>query len=308
MPVSGTGDDLDRLATTLNRMLDRIDVLVDSLRQVSSDVAHDLRTPLSRLFQRLEGARTHASSVGDYERAVDDAMLEAQGLLDTFSALLRIAQVEGASPRAGFGEVNLSAVVEAVTDAYRPDAEDAGHSLITDIQGGITISGDQELLTQALANLVENALRHTPAGTLIKIRLLGSPTGQACITVEDNGPGIARRTFVKNGHRLPPPDGVVRPDGWSVSEAAFNAWCEGLETETLYPAAGDCVLFFSHIPHQGAKEDPTVERSNVVCHYQGNPFFEGIAHVSQTRPFAGSFPLAPHQAEPWSRSHSPGYL
>ena len=114
VPLGGTGDDLDRLAGALNRMLDRIGALMDSLRQVSSDVAHDLRTPLTRLYQRLEAARTHASSLGDYEAAIDGAVREAEGLLETFSALLRIAQVEGASPRAGFGTVALSAMVESV--------------------------------------------------------------------------------------------------------------------------------------------------------------------------------------------------
>ncbi len=115
---------------------------------------------------------------------------------------------------------------------------------------------------------------------------------------QDNGPGIARLTYVKNGHRIQAPDGVVHPDGRSVSEEAFNAWCESLEHETIYPKAGDCVLFFSHIPHQGAKDNPDVERSNIVCHYQNNPFYEGIAHVSNTRPFVGSFPLAPKRNRP----------
>ena len=112
---------------------------------------------------------------------------------------------------------------------------------------------------------------------------------------QDNGPGIARLTYVKNGHRIQPPPEAARPDGRSVSEAAFNAWCDSLEQVTIYPKAGDCVLFFSHIPHQGAKDNPDVERSNIVCHYQNNPFFEGIAHVSSTRPFSGSFPLAPRR-------------
>ena len=133
VPVRGTGDDLDRLAGTLNRMLDRIGALMGSLQQVSSDVAHDLRTPLSRLCQRLEHARTHARTAGDYEAAVDGALRDAEGLLDTFAALLRIAQVEGASPRAGFGPMDLSAVAEAVADAYRPDAEEAGHVLLASI-------------------------------------------------------------------------------------------------------------------------------------------------------------------------------
>ncbi len=191
VPVRGTNDDLDRLAGTLNRMLDRIGALMASLRQFSSDVAHDLRTPLSRLYQRLEDAQTHARSVAEYEAAVEGAVREAEGLLETFSALLRIAQVEGASPRAGFRDVDLSAIAEAVSDAYRPDAEDAGHRLVTEVAPGIVVYGDQELLTQAVANLVENALRHTPEGTHIGVHLFRDYGAGVCLTVKDDGPGVA---------------------------------------------------------------------------------------------------------------------
>jgi signal transduction histidine kinase len=191
VPTRDTGDDLDRLASTLNRMLDRIEVLMASLRQVSSDVAHDLRTPLSRLYQGLEDARAHATSVAAYESAIDAALGEAERLLETFSALLRIAQVEGASPRAGFRNVDLTAVTEAVCDAYRPDAEAAEHQLAATISQGVIVSGDQELLTQALANLVENALRHTPSGTRISVRLIGNSRTGVLLSVEDDGPGVA---------------------------------------------------------------------------------------------------------------------
>lgn len=201
VPVRGTGDDLDRLASLLNRMLDRIGVLMDSLRQVSSDVAHDLRTPLSRIYQRLEGARTHARSMADYQVAVEAAVTEAEGLLETFSALLRIAQVEGSSPRAGFRDVDLSAVVDGVADAYRPDAEDAGHCLTATVSPGIIVPGDQELLTQALANLIENALRHTPSGTRIAVLLTGGPDG-VFLTVEDNGPGVVAADLPHLTHRF----------------------------------------------------------------------------------------------------------
>jgi signal transduction histidine kinase len=154
---------------------------------VSSDVAHDLRTPLTRLYQRLEEARAHAQSMADYESAIDAAIGEAQRLLDIFSALLGIAEVEGSSSRAGVGDVDLTAVV----DAYRPAAEEAGHALTTTISQGIVVSGDKELLTQALANLVENALRHTPPGTCIDVRLEGSSATGARLSVEDDGPGVA---------------------------------------------------------------------------------------------------------------------
>ncbi len=190
VPLRGTGDDFDRLAGTLNRMLDRIAVLMDSLRQVSADVAHDLRTPMTRLYQRLEEARVHAQSPTEYEASIDAALAEAQALLDTFSALLRIAQVEGGSPRSRFTCVNLSALVETVVEAYRLDAEEGGHLLISTITPDQFASGDQELLTQAVANLIENALRHTPAGTRIEVGLQDHGKAGMVLTVEDNGPGV----------------------------------------------------------------------------------------------------------------------
>ncbi len=201
VPLRGTGDDLDRLAGALNRMLDRIGALMDSLRQVSADVAHDLRTPLTRLYQRLEDARGHARSVAEYEAAVEGGMREAEALLETFAALLRIAQVEGASRYAGFGAVDLSAAVDSVTDAYRPDAEDAGHHLVADIAPDVVVHGDQELLTQALSNLVENALRHTPAGTRIGVRLVRDGAG-GTLTVDDDGPGVGAADLAHLTHRF----------------------------------------------------------------------------------------------------------
>jgi signal transduction histidine kinase len=260
MPLRGTGDDLDRLASTLNRMLDRIGVLMDSLRQVSSDVAHDLRTPLSRLYQRLEEARAHARSVAEYESATDAALREAEGLLETFSALLRIAQVEGASPRAGFRDVNLSAVTEIVADAYRLDAEDANHQLTATISPGITVSGDQELVTQALANLVENALRHTPSGTRISIGLTGSSEAGVLLSVEDNGPGVAvvdlprltdrfyrgerSRTTPGNGLGLSLVSAVAELHGAKLSVDALQP---GLRVSLLFPATERAPLHASRL-------------------------------------------------------------
>ncbi len=107
---------------------------------------------------------------------------------------------------------------------------------------------------------------------------------------QDNGPGIAWLKFVKGGHKAKP-GGLARGVNAFDPENPFSQWCDGQEHDVLYPKAGDAVLFFSHIPHQGAKEDPEVERSNVVVHYQCTPFYEGVWHVSQPLGYHGTFPL-----------------
>lgn len=189
VPTRGTGDELDRLARNLNNMLDRIEALMDSLRQVSTDIAHDLRTPLSRLRQRLETAQRQAKSVEDYRRAVDRALIDSDATLATFAALLRIAQIEAVTRRAAFSEVDLSAVFAAVAETYAPVAEELGHRLVAQIDSGIGIRGDHQLLMQMLVNLIENAIRHTPSGTLVSLRLSAGAQGPLGI-VSDTGPGI----------------------------------------------------------------------------------------------------------------------
>lgn len=215
IPLRGTGDDLDRLADTLNRMLDRITELMESVRQVSNDIAHDLRTPLSRLGQRLEDARAHAGSVADYERALEGAKADVEALLGTFAALLRIAEVEAGAQRAAFQRVDLSTVVEIVAQAFAPAAEDEGRSLVAEVAPGIAVQGDRELLTQMLVNLVENALRHTPVGSHVRL-LLAKQGTEAVLVVEDDGPGvpetererILRRFYRREQSRTTPGSGL----------------------------------------------------------------------------------------------------
>ena len=187
--LAGSGDDFDRLAATLNTMLDRISDLLENLRQVSNDIAHDLRTPLAHLRQQLENAKLHAVSTSDYRQAVTNAIEDADALLDTFSALLRIAQVQAGTQRSSFCSVDLSDVMQTVAEAYAPDVEDGGRSLQTDIPASVAIPGDRELLTQLFANLLENALRHTPPGTHIAMRLCDNHA-MAIAEVCDDGPGI----------------------------------------------------------------------------------------------------------------------
>lgn len=206
IPVRGSGDDFDRLSANLNRMLDRIQALMEGVRQLSTDITHDLRTPLARLRHRLEGARLSARSVADYETAVDQAIFETDAVLGTFSALLRIAQIESGSRRAGFTRVDLSAVTQNVVDAYLAVAEDQRQTVRTDIAPAVFVRGDRELLTQMLSNLVENALRHTPAGSIIEIALTqGDAPHGPWLTIADNGPGIptaARGKVFRRFYRL----------------------------------------------------------------------------------------------------------
>jgi signal transduction histidine kinase len=189
IPLRGSGDELDRLAVAINDMLDRIATLLENLRQVSSDVAHDLRTPLTRLRNRLEESRQKSVTAGDYAAVVAQAIEDTDHLLGIFSALLRISQVESGSRRGAFSALSLSELLDRIFEIYRPVAEDQHQALTRDIQPGVDIRGDAELLTQMFSNLIENAIRHSPSGASIMIRLTASG-GTATASVEDNGPGI----------------------------------------------------------------------------------------------------------------------
>ncbi len=196
IPAGGTGDEFDLLSANLNEMLDRITLLMDGLRQVSNDIAHDLRTPLTRLRQRLEVARGRAKTIEDFEAVVDTSIEDTDQILRTFGAMLRIAQIESGTARSRFTDVDFSAVLRSIVDLYAAFAEDHHQALTSRIADGITVRGDRELLTQMVVNLVENALRHTPAGTQIDITLQLASGRVLCI-VADDGPGIPQREHDK---------------------------------------------------------------------------------------------------------------
>jgi signal transduction histidine kinase len=186
---SGCGDEIDRLAARLNQMLERTRVLMEGMRQVSSNIAHDLRTPLNTMRQRLEASLTENDGDSVPKFVVTQAIDDVDGIQATFRALLRIASVEARQRRSGFEQVELSGLFEHVAETYRPVAEDSGHPFHADIGAGVQMHGDQALLAQSLANLIENALHHTPIGTHIVLGLRQCGGGWMA-WVADNGPGI----------------------------------------------------------------------------------------------------------------------
>jgi signal transduction histidine kinase len=187
--VTGRGDEFDRLAFSLNSMLERIQSLVEGLRQVSNDIAHDLRTPLTHMRQRLEAAMEEAASVEAYSKACERAVADVDSVLDTFAALLRIAKVESRQRREGFADVALSSLLERLVDDYRPVMEDEERAFTVEIATGVHVHGDALLLTQMLVNLLENALHHTPPGTPVSVKLAAIEQGRRLI-IEDAGAGI----------------------------------------------------------------------------------------------------------------------
>lgn len=201
VPVRGSDDDLDRLALTFNRMLDRIAALMESLNQVSNDIAHDMRTPLTRLRQKLEAG---LAAPAESQQALEAGLTDLDSILETFAALLRIAQIEGGARRAGFRPCDLSEVARTVVDAFAPSAEEGRQTLSLVAAGSLMVEGDRELLTQMLVNLVENALRHAGVGARITVWAVGDDAGRR-LEVSDDGPGvpeIARERLFDRFYRL----------------------------------------------------------------------------------------------------------
>ena len=196
LPVSKNRDELDKLALLENQMLDKIGSLIENIQQVSNDIAHDLRTPLSHLKFRLEDALSRNLSAAQYKERIAFATQEVDTILDTFSAMLRISQIESGSRRSGFKTVNLSDIVVSVTGALYPVAEEQGKTIRVDTGPDVTLTGDKELLTQLVFNLLDNAILHTPKNTQINVSLRSSGN-QTELTVADNGPGIAEKNRLK---------------------------------------------------------------------------------------------------------------
>jgi signal transduction histidine kinase len=208
LPVTGIGDELDRLAMNLNDMLERIEALMRGLKEVSDNIAHDLKTPLTRLRNRCEDALRTARNESDYHGALEDMIEESDGLIRTFDALLMIARAESGQARENMTAFDASEIVRGVAELYEPLAEEKGLALKVDAPGPAMINGNRELLSQALANLVDNAIKYArprpnseraserpPSEIVLATQQEGD---RVLLSVADRGPGIpaADRTRV----------------------------------------------------------------------------------------------------------------
>ena len=190
VPVTRAGDEFDDLSLNLNRMLDRIERLLHGMREVSDNVAHDLRSPLNRLRNRLELAAMRQAPESETARDFDAAVQETDRLIATFNALLLIAEAEAGSVRETMNDFSLSDVIEGVGELYGPLAEEKQlHFVVRKASETGLIRGNLNLISQALANLVDNAIKYTPAGGTVSVSLESQPDGPALV-VADNGPGI----------------------------------------------------------------------------------------------------------------------
>jgi signal transduction histidine kinase len=204
--VSGSGDDIDQVAVQVNRALGHLQKLIENVNQSSSDIAHDLKKPVGRLRQKLDEANRNALNVADFRAAIDSAIMELDSITETFDALLSITQLEAGARRSRFTKVDLRGILDDVLEIYAAVAEDAGDSLdiVERSLEPVYVNGDRELLTQLVANLVENSIRHSPAGTRIHMWLKWQ-NGAPAISVADNGPGIPapeRENVLRRLYRL----------------------------------------------------------------------------------------------------------
>jgi signal transduction histidine kinase len=187
VPVRGTTDEFDQLAANLNGMLDQIERLMAGMREVSDNIAHDLRTPLSRLRARLELTLIGAPDAAAQSEAVRAAIDEADRLLATFNALLNIAEAESGARRDRAEPLDLAQTARAAAELYEPVAEEKGCALKLDVEPGIMIRGDRHLLSQAVANLLDNALKYGGGEVTLSAH---QEDGRAALEVSDSGPGI----------------------------------------------------------------------------------------------------------------------
>ncbi|MDD9858786.1 MAG: ATP-binding protein [Gammaproteobacteria bacterium] len=236
VPLTTDHDDFDQVAENLNRMLDRIQRLMEDIRRVSDNIAHDLRTPLARLRQHLEQARRDSDPRSAHH--LESSIREADSLLSTFNALLRIARIEAGQMQSGFDFMDFAALVGDVTEFYEPLAEEKQQRLETTVEFGVQSRGDRDLIFQALANVIDNAIKYAPRQSVIRVSLIRLHA-EAVITIADHGPGIPaprrervfRRFYRLDQSRSSTGNGL----GLSLVQAVVSLHNGGIELEDNHP-------------------------------------------------------------------------
>lgn len=241
VPRSGRSDEFDRLASTMNNMLDQIDRLMTGVRGVSDAIAHDLRTPIARARAKLEDALETAPDEPALRAAVEQGIADLDNISRIFRALLRITEAEAGARRAAFGPLDLAPLLADAVEIYGAMAEAAGLTLTTDLPARLEIVGDRDLLLQAVANLLDNAVKFTPPGGTIRLAARALPRRRVRITVADDGPGLnpedraraGERFFRADSSRGTPGSGL----GLSLVVAVAHLHDGGLTLEDTLPGA-----------------------------------------------------------------------
>jgi len=192
LPIAGTNDEIDRLAENLNTMLERIEALMHGLKEVTDNIAHDLKTPLTRLRNRAEAALSSRPDAGGYREALESTIAESDQLIRTFNAILMISRLEAGYSAEALSKVDLTAAMRDVVELYEPAAEELGVALEAAGAGSFSVDGNRELIGQALSNIVDNAIKYS-AGAVEKPAVVVSLTrenGEVRLSVADNGHGI----------------------------------------------------------------------------------------------------------------------
>ncbi len=240
LPTSGSGDEFDRLSESLNTMLGRIEKLNEGLKQVSDNIAHDLKTPLTRLRNKAEAALAGGEKT-DHRTALEEMITESDQLIRTFNALLMISRVEAGQAPAEMSAIDISGIAHDSAELYEPVAEDCGLKLVTEIADGIEIKGNRELVGQALGNLIDNAVKYAEgSGGEPEIRIsLALREGDVVLSVADSGPGVPEdkrddvvKRFVRlDASRSKPGTGL----GLSLAVAVMEMHHGRLELDSTHP-------------------------------------------------------------------------
>jgi signal transduction histidine kinase len=262
LPLAGADDEFDHLASSVNAMLDRIVELMKQTQQVTNDIAHDLRTPLTRLRQRLERARRREGTEEARLEVLDRSIEDVDAILRTFGALLRIAQIEAGGRASSLGAFDFSRLISGISEDFGPAARDQGRHLSAQLTPGLIVHGDRELLMQMAVNLIDNAIHHSRVGADIRItadRVAGAPR----FIVADSGGGIPpeeRERVFRPFYRLEPSrQNEGSGLGLSLVAAIVKQHRATIALEDNHPGLRVVVVFPSCEPQWVDADHPTLE-------------------------------------------------